>query len=126
MRRQLRRDTSPELLIRRGLHAAGLRYRVAYRVPGIPRRSIDVAFTRAKVAVFVHGCFWHGCPEHGTAPKANGQWWNEKLRRNVARDLETAEHLHGLGWTVCTVWEHEDPAAAVRRVVACLGAEAMS
>jgi DNA mismatch endonuclease (patch repair protein) len=116
MRRQQRRDTVPELLVRRALHAAGRRYRIAFPVPGMPRRSIDIAFTRARVAVFVHGCFWHGCPTHGTSPKANEGWWRDKLQRNVARDAETEEHLRRLGWAVCIVWEHEDPASAVQRV----------
>lgn len=78
MSRHPRRDTGPELVLRRALHAAGLRYRVGYPVPGLPRRTIDIAFTRAKVAVFVDGCFWHGCEQHRTVPTANGAWWAEK------------------------------------------------
>jgi len=111
-----RRDTAPELAVRQLLHARGLRFRVQYPVPGIPRRSIDIAFPRARVAVFVDGCFWHGCPEHGTRPRANSEWWVAKLGRNAARDAETDEHLTGQGWTVLRFWEHEQPDDVVSRV----------
>ncbi|MEU4109889.1 very short patch repair endonuclease [Streptomyces sp. NPDC027717] len=109
MSRQVSKDTKAELAVRRLLHAAGLRYRVEYPVPGMARRRIDVAFTRAKVAVLIDGCFWHGCPQHATQPKANAEWWREKLARNVARDLETTQHLTARGWTVLRFWEHEAP-----------------
>ncbi len=75
-------------------------------------------FLGKRVAVFVDGCFWHGCPEHGTQPKRNEAWWSEKLRRNVQRDRETDAHLTGLGWVVIRVWEHEDTLAAADRVEA--------
>lgn len=104
-----RRDTKPELDVRRLLHARGLRYRVTYPVPGLTRRSIDIAFTRTKVAVFLDGCFWHGCPEHGTQPRANADWWLAKLRRNTARDVETNQVLECAGWRVLRFWEHESP-----------------
>ena len=74
MSKQLSKDTGAELAVRRLLHAAGLRYRVEYPVPGMARRRIDVAFTRVKVAVLIDGCFWHGCPQHATHPKANADW----------------------------------------------------
>ncbi|MFG3123423.1 very short patch repair endonuclease [Streptomyces sp. NPDC048201] len=109
MSRQVSKDTKAELAVRRLLHAAGLRYRVEYPVPGMARRRIDVAFTRAKVAVLIDGCFWHGCPQHATQPKANAEWWREKLARNVTRDLETTQHLTARGWTVLRFWEHEAP-----------------
>lgn len=112
MRRQARKDTAAEIALRRELHRRGLRYRVEYPVPGMPRRRMDIAFTRAKVAVFVDGCFWHACPEHGTNPANNGVWWAEKLRRNVERDRETDAHLETVGWTVLRMWEHESPAGA--------------
>jgi DNA mismatch endonuclease (patch repair protein) len=112
MRRQARQDTEPEVELRRRLFAQGLRYRVHVPIPGMPRRSMDVAFPRARVAVFVDGCFWHGCPEHATYPVANSAWWGAKLARNVERDTETAEHLQVLGWHVHRIWEHEDPAVA--------------
>ncbi|MCL2453876.1 MAG: very short patch repair endonuclease [Micrococcales bacterium] len=111
-----RRDTAAELALRQLLHAQGLRYRVAYPVPGQRRRTIDVAFTRARVAVFVDGCFWHGCPEHGTRPRSNSDWWTTKLAANRARDLDTDRLLGELGWTVVRVWEHEEPDAAALRV----------
>ncbi|MCX4811340.1 very short patch repair endonuclease [Streptomyces sp. NBC_01239] len=116
MSRQLSKDTGAELAVRRLLHAAGLRYRVEYPVPGMARRRIDVAFTRARVAVLIDGCFWHGCPEHATRPKANAEWWRKKLDRNMARDLETTEHLIAQGWTVLRFWEHESPGAVAARV----------
>ena len=116
MSRQLTRDTVPELAIRRVLHAAGLRYRVNLQVLPKLRRRADIVFTRRKVAVFVDGCFWHGCPEHATKPKANAAWWGEKLARNVARDRETDRVLVDSGWTVVRVWEHEDPKGAAERI----------
>ena len=112
-----RRDTAPELALRRALHAAGYRYRVVHPVPGNRRRSIDIAFTRARVAVFVDGCFWHGCPEHGTQPRANSAWWTSKLAANRARDEDTDRLLREAGWQVVRIWEHEgldDAVAAVR------------
>lgn len=107
MSRQRRRDTAPELLLRRSLHASGYRYRVAYPVPGMRRRTIDVAFTRQRSAVFVDGCFWHGCPVHGTSPTANADWWCAKIDRNRGRDGETTMHLRGVGWRVIRIWEHD-------------------
>ncbi|GAA1893178.1 very short patch repair endonuclease [Streptomyces durmitorensis] len=118
MSRQARRDTAPELAVRRLLHAAGHRYSLNVRVPDMPRRTIDIAFPRAKVAVFLDGCFWHGCPEHATQPKANAEWWRTKLDRNIARDLETSEHLAESGWIVLRFWEHEAPDRVARRVAA--------
>ncbi|WP_380158821.1 DNA mismatch endonuclease Vsr [Kineococcus sp. R86509] len=118
MRRQKTRDTEPELRLRRLLHNRGLRYRVDYRPTRDIRRRADVVFTRTKVAVFVHGCFWHACPLHATQPKANAQWWADKLRRNVERDRETREALVARDWIVLEYWEHEDPAAAADEVEA--------
>jgi DNA mismatch endonuclease (patch repair protein) len=118
-----RRDTSAELALRRELHALGLRYRVAYPVPGQRRRTIDVAFTRAKVAVFVDGCFWHGCPEHGTKPRSNSEWWSTKLAANKARDRDTDRFLHGLGWAVVRVWEHQDARVAATDIARALHAQ---
>lgn len=117
-----RRDTAAELALRRELHRRGLRYRVALKVPGRPRRSIDIAFTRPRLAVFVDGCFWHGCTEHGTEPRSNAQWWQTKLEANKARDTDTTEHLESLGWVVLRFWEHEDPASAAAAVAAVLAA----
>jgi DNA mismatch endonuclease (patch repair protein) len=116
MARQRRRDTAPEMAIRRLLHARGFRYRVNAPIPGMPRRRADLTFRTRKVAVFVDGCFWHGCPQHRTQPRANGAWWYEKLQRNVERDREADEHLQGQGWLVIRIWEHEDPETAADRV----------
>ena len=117
MSRQSSRDTEQELAVRRLLHGAGLRYRVHTPVPGMPRRSIDIAFGRLKIAVLLDGCFWHGCPQHATSPKANAEWWRNKLDRNVTRDRETSEHLASQGWTVLRFWEHESPDAIAVRVI---------
>ncbi|MFF4560956.1 very short patch repair endonuclease [Streptomyces sp. NPDC001435] len=116
MSRQGSRDTAPEVAVRRLLHAAGLRYRVNVPVPGMPRRTIDIVFPKAKIAIFMDGCFWHGCPEHATHPKANAEWWRKKLDKNIARDGETTRHLESAGWTVLRFWEHERPDAVARAV----------
>ena len=109
------RDTAPELAVRRILHKAGLRYRVDFAPLG-GRRRADIVFTRARLAVFIDGCFWHSCPEHATVPKNNRQWWLQKLDANRTRDADTDRVLTEQGWTVVRVWEHEDPGAAVDRV----------
>lgn len=113
MSRQRRRDTAPEVAVRRVLFARGLRYRVNYPVPGMNRRTIDIAFTRAKIAVFLDGCYWHGCPIHGTRPRANAEWWASKLDRNQQRDAETSKYLATHAWIVLRFWEHD----AVEHVV---------
>lgn len=103
------RDTKAEMEVRRRLHAMGLRYRVDYPVLESPRRRADVAFPRLRIAVFIDGCFWHGCPIHGSSPKANAEFWKQKIEANVARDRDTDERLRAKGWTVLRFWEHEDP-----------------
>ncbi|MFF3937693.1 very short patch repair endonuclease [Streptomyces phaeofaciens] len=123
MSRQLSKDTGAELAVRRLLHAAGLRYRVEYPVPGMPRRRIDVAFTGVKVAVLIDGCFWHGCPQHATQPKSNAAWWRNKLDRNMARDRETTDHLAAQGWTVLRFWEHVPPGEVAGAVQAAVELE---
>lgn len=122
MRRQRRRDTGPELALRRELHSRGLRYRVEYRPVGLSRRSVDVAFPRARVAVFVDGCFWHGCPEHSRATKSNTGWWASKIAGNRGRDADTDARLVEGGWAVVRVWEHDDPVAAADLVEGVVGA----
>ncbi|MDZ7917541.1 MAG: very short patch repair endonuclease [Rhodococcus sp. (in: high G+C Gram-positive bacteria)] len=116
MSAQRRRDTKPEIAIRRELHRRGLRYFVD-RAPikGVRRRA-DLVFPRRKVAVFVDGCFWHSCPQHATFPKNNAQWWTDKLAANVVRDRDTDARLAEQGWTVIRIWEHEDPLVAAERV----------
>jgi DNA mismatch endonuclease (patch repair protein) len=117
-----RRDTAPERLLRRELHRRGRRFRVVTKVPGNNRRTIDIAFPRQRLAVFVDGCFWHGCPEHGTRPTANSQWWTVKLDANVARDLDTTHLLEDAGWRVLRLWEHVgvgEAADLVERMLEC-------
>ena len=106
MSSQRQRDTGPELSLRSALWKRGLRYRVDYCAVN-RRRRVDIAFTRARVAVFVDGCFWHSCPIHGSTPKSNQEWWTQKLTANAARDAATDEELVGAGWSVIRVWEHE-------------------
>lgn len=112
MQLQRPRGTEPELAIRRLLHQMGLRYRVDRRPDPSIRRRADIVFTQAKVAVFVDGCFWHNCPEHGSMPKQNVSYWEPKLHRNAERDAETNQLLTERGWEVIRVWEHEDPREA--------------
>lgn len=120
MRVARRRDTGPEIAVRRLLHARGFRFRVNYPIPGQRRRTIDVAFTKLRVAVFIDGCFWHGCPVHGTQPQQNSEWWRRKLAANQARDADSSFVLRELGWTVLRVWEHEQPESAIERIADCL------
>jgi DNA mismatch endonuclease (patch repair protein) len=115
MVKQRRRDTKPEIAIRQLLFAQGFRYRVDAALPEMRRRA-DLLFRTARVAVFIDGCFWHGCPEHGTRPKSNAGWWAEKIDRNVQRDRDTDQRLVAGGWTVIRVWEHESPEAAACKV----------
>ncbi|MGW7477108.1 very short patch repair endonuclease [Nonomuraea muscovyensis] len=110
------RDTKPELALRRAVHALGLRYRVAFRPVKAVRRTADLVFTKVKVAVFMDGCFWHGCPVHHTVAATNAGFWAEKVRRNRERDAETNRLLEEAGWHVLRIWEHEDPIKAAERV----------
>lgn len=120
MRSTRRRDTPKELALRSALHHRGYRFRVDRAPIAGMRRRADVVFPRARVAVFVDGCFWHACPVHGTSPKTNAQWWRDKLDGNWRRDRDTDETLRDAGWTVIRVWEHEAPDAAASRVAAAL------
>lgn len=119
MKSQRQRDTSAELAVRSRLHRDGLRFRVHYRVTGL-RRTADIAFPRPRVAVFVDGCFWHGCPEHGTWPKQNAEWWLDKIQTNQRRDADTDSKLAEAGWHVVRVWEHEHPDAAAQTIEAAV------
>ncbi len=116
MRANRGRDTGPEMAVRRALHARGLRYRVDHPLPFDRRRRADIAFTRAKVAVFVDGCFWHGCPDHGSTPRTNSAFWSAKIGRNRSRDADTTERLESLGWSVLRFWEHEEPSRSAEVV----------
>jgi DNA mismatch endonuclease (patch repair protein) len=122
MRAIRRRDTKPERTLRSALHRRGLRFRVDYPVPVAGRSPRpDIAFTRWRVAVFVDGCFWHGCPYHATGPKVNASYWGPKIARNVERDAQQAELLLAAGWTVLRVWEHDPIESSVRRITALIG-----
>lgn len=120
MQRQRRRDTALELDIRRALHASGYRFRVDFRMEPALRTRGDIVFTRRRLVVFVDGCFWHGCPQHATAPKNNAEWWRQKLDGNMARDRRVDEQLRQRDWTVVRIWEHEIASDAVTRVRAVL------
>src|SRR5258708_22349226 len=109
------RETKPEMILRRALWSAGLRYRLHHSVTGRP----DIAFPRSRVAVFCDGCFWHGCPTHSVSPKTNGSFWKTKIAKNRARDAWVAVALKAEGWTVLRFWEHEiksDPEKLARRI----------
>ncbi len=103
MSRIRNKNTKPELALRKELWASGLRYRIHCSLPGRP----DIVFPGKRVAVFVDGCFWHGCPEHGVSPKTNAAFWKKKIRGNIERDTMITSKLKGLGWTVLRFWEHE-------------------
>ena len=116
MSRQKKTGTRPEVTLRRLLHAQGLRYLVDARPLPDLRRSADLLFRGSRVAVFVDGCFWPGCPAHARATKSNTVWWRDKIERNRARDVETTAALQAAGWTVLRIWEHEAPQDAALRV----------
>jgi len=117
LRRTARRDTAPELALRRELHRLGLRFLVDTAPAGMSRRRrTDVVLRGARIAVLVHGCFWHGCPEHFHAPKANAQWWRLKLESVQRRDADTLRQLEQAGWLPVVVWEHEDMGEAAQRL----------
>jgi DNA mismatch endonuclease, patch repair protein len=127
MRANRRKDTKPELALRRALHARGYRYRKDYRLELTGSRvRPDIAFTARRVAVFVDGCFWHCCPQHGSQPANNTWYWTPKLARNVERDRAADAALAAAGWRVVRVWEHESLEGAVAAVVAAVGRPAVS
>lgn len=112
--------TLPELRVREALDACGLTYETnAQPLPDLRRRA-DILFRDEKIAVFVDGCFWHGCPQHGTQAKSNARFWAEKIERNIQRDRDTDRRLEEAGWTVVRVWEHEDPAEVASKVCSVL------
>ena len=110
------RDTKPEKALRSAVHALGLRYRVSAKPLAGLRRTADMVFPTAKVAVFLDGCFWHGCPQHHTVASANAKFWADKVEGNRTRDRDTDERLAQAGWVSVRVWEHEDPVEAADRV----------
>lgn len=97
------KNTAPEVKLRKALWKKGLRYRVGYKLPGKP----DMAFVSAHVVVFVDGCFWHGCPVHGSIPETNRDFWEKKINKNIKRDRDVTEELECAGWKVVRVWTHE-------------------
>jgi DNA mismatch endonuclease (patch repair protein) len=118
-----RSNTQPELALRRELHRRGRRFRVDHpvRVPGLRPIRADIAFPRQRLLVFVDGCFWHGCPEHGTSPRSNGVYWQTKLAVNAERDARQTAALEADGWRVLRVWEHVPPLDAADQVERMLG-----
>jgi DNA mismatch endonuclease (patch repair protein) len=123
MRRNRRTDSGPEANVRSELHRRGLRFRKQHPIRTSERVvRPDITFTRARLAVFIDGCFWHCCPEHGNQPRANTGYWGPKLERNVARDHVVNRVLADAGWTVLRAWEHEDPAGVADRIEAVLRA----
>lgn len=120
------RDTKAELAVRRLVHASGLRYRVNARPECDLRRTADLLFTRARVAVFIDGCYWHGCPEHFSMPATNLDYWSTKIGRNQARDLETTAVLEDRGWLVLRFWEHEPPTTVAERITGLVQARRTS
>jgi DNA mismatch endonuclease (patch repair protein) len=115
-----RRDTKPELAVRRAVHALGLRYRVDAKPIEALNRRADLVFARQRVAVFVDGCYWHGCPDHGTRARTNAEYWSAKIQRNRQRDADTDVQLRAAGWTVIRFWEHDDPNTAAMQVAEVL------
>ncbi|MFF5202977.1 DNA mismatch endonuclease Vsr [Micromonospora parva] len=116
MRANKSRDTGPERRLRSLLHRRGLRYRVNVRPLNALRRTADVVFPAARIAVFIDGCYWHGCPEHYRPARVNGTFWQAKIDGNRVRDGETDRLLVDAGWTVIRVWEHEDLTRAADRI----------
>ena len=118
MKRQARRDTKPETLLRGELTKRGLRgYRKDYPPLKELRSKPDLVFTRQKIAIYVHGCFWHGCPDHQRKTKSNVKWWADKIKANKQRDVASAAALEAVGWKVVRVWEHEAPNEAADQIV---------
>jgi DNA mismatch endonuclease (patch repair protein) len=101
----------------------GLRYRVDVAPLADLRRRADIVFGPARLAVYIDGCFWHGCPDHGNPlPKTNQWYWPEKIARNRARDADTDQRLRASGWEVLRAWEHEEPEVVAQRIAAAVRA----
>lgn len=120
MSKQQRRDTQPEVLVRRILHGRGVRYRIDVAPEPGMRCKADLLWRGLRLAVFIDGCFWHGCPDHATRPKANEAWWADKLDGNERRDRRTDLDLERLGWTVLRFWEHEEPSTVADAICSAL------
>lgn len=119
MRANRGRDTGPEIALRSALHARGLRFRKNYRLDLEAGRRVrpDIVFSRIRLAVFVDGCFWHGCQEHRSLPGSNASFWKQKIEGTQKRDREQLAWLEAAGWTVIRVWEHDLPDPAVQRIL---------
>jgi DNA mismatch endonuclease (patch repair protein) len=117
MRGNRSRDTRPELAVRSAVHRRGLRYRVSARPLPDVRRSADLVFVAARVAVFVDGCYWHGCPEHYVPSLSNQEYWRTKISKNRERDADTNKRLLAHGWLPVRIWAHEDPEQAAEVIV---------
>ncbi len=115
------RDTAPEKALRSALHRRGLRYRIDTKPLKELNRRADIIFRSAKVAIFVDGCFWHGCPIHGTQAKTNAEFWSFKIKQNQERDEDTTKRLEEAGWEVIRVWEHENPEKASEKIYRIIG-----
>ena len=115
------RDTKPEIAVRSAVHALGMRYRVSARPLAGLRRTADLVFRSARVAVFVDGCFWHGCPAHHSPPKTNAGYWSTKIQGNKSRDSDTTERLRMEGWTVLRFWSHEEPMSVAAQIADVVG-----
>lgn len=116
MSRLGQRDTGPELVVRSLLHKKGLRFRVHSRPVSSINSKADILFRPSSVAVYIDGCFWHFCPEHGSLPASNSDFWERKLTGNRDRDSRVTEELSEQGWLVLRFWEHEDPLEVAEKV----------
>jgi DNA mismatch endonuclease (patch repair protein) len=112
-------DTAPEVAIRQELHRRGLRFRKNFRIDLAPGRRVrpDIVFSRLRFAVFIDGCFWHGCPEHGETPAANADFWRTKINSTRNRDAMHNQWLDEAGWSSLRIWEHEPLELAVEHVM---------
>ncbi len=120
MARVRQKGTSAEIDLRKALHSKGMRYRLHVQLLTKPRRVADIVFSSTRIAIFVDGCFWHGCPEHASWPKSNADFWREKIETNRARDADTDQRLRSLGWTVIRIWAHEnadDAADSIAQII---------
>lgn len=116
------RDTTPEMALRQVLQEMGFAFSVDFSpIEGL-RRRVDILFVEERVAVMIDGCYWHGCPQHGTWPKQNAEFWKAKIKANKRRDIDTNQRLEDAGWHVIRVWEHENPHEAAERIIDVLNA----
>lgn len=120
------RNNRRERALRSELHRRGLRFRLHQCLLTNSRRSVDIVFSGARAAILLDGCFWHGCPAHGTWPKNNAAWWRDKIEANITRDRDTDRRLTEAGWYVLRVWEHEPIEIAADRIEALVRGKRVS